>query len=182
MAYETEQVAGRQAMRQLDTQPSLPLAAYAGVHVAFWCGKLSVINTDDGLAIDYGRGGDLVHWRHDTFEPTWRDRMRSPEFVTFSLDADRQPARLRVEGLDEFVRVPQPGCGVALEMTTTCQNLGGLLAVAASEVEGVLAQHPAVKLAAVVPDPLHGEEVKAYIVLQPGFTRIDVTPQTLIAC
>lgn len=69
-------------------------------------------------------------------------------------------------------------------MTTTCQNLGGLLAVAtASEVEGAPAQHPAVKLAAVVPvpDPLRGEKVKAYIVLQPGFTRIDVTPQTLIA-
>lgn len=55
--------------------------------------------------------------------------------------------------------------------------------IAASEVEGVLAQHPAVKLAAVVPvpDPLRGEEVKAYIVLQPGLTRAEVTPQTLIA-
>lgn len=55
--------------------------------------------------------------------------------------------------------------------------------IAASEVEGVLAQHPDVKLAAVVPvpDPLRGEEVKAYIVLQPGLTRADVTPQALIA-
>jgi len=54
--------------------------------------------------------------------------------------------------------------------------------IAASEVEGVLAQHPAVKLAAVVPvpDALRGEEVKAYIVLQPGYTCDTTPPQELV--
>ncbi|HEX4954548.1 MAG TPA: AMP-binding protein [Thermoanaerobaculia bacterium] len=43
--------------------------------------------------------------------------------------------------------------------------------VAASEVEGVLARHPAVALAAVVgvADDLGGEEIKAYLVLRPGW-------------
>lgn len=109
VAYEMEQAAARQAARRPDTRPSLPLATYAGAYVSSWCGELTVINTGDGLAVDYGRGGVLTHWHHDTFELTWRDRMLSPEFVTFSLNADGQPARLRVEGLDEFVRVPQPG-------------------------------------------------------------------------
>lgn len=47
--------------------------------------------------------------------------------------------------------------------------------ISAAEVEGVLAQHPAVRGAAVVPvpDPLRGEEVKAFIQLQPGFDDID---------
>jgi crotonobetaine/carnitine-CoA ligase len=42
--------------------------------------------------------------------------------------------------------------------------------ISATEVEGVLAEHPAVRAAAVVavPDDLRGEEVKAFIQLQPG--------------
>ena len=42
--------------------------------------------------------------------------------------------------------------------------------ISAAEVEGVLCEHPAVRAAAVVPvpDELRGEEVKAFIQLQPG--------------
>jgi crotonobetaine/carnitine-CoA ligase len=42
--------------------------------------------------------------------------------------------------------------------------------ISAVEVEGVLCEHPAVRAAAVVPvpDELRGEEVKAFIQLQPG--------------
>jgi long-chain acyl-CoA synthetase len=49
-----------------------------------------------------------------------------------------------------------------------------------SEVESVLYLHPAVKLAAVigVPDPYHGEVVKACIALKP---EASVTPEALIA-
>ena len=47
--------------------------------------------------------------------------------------------------------------------------------ISAVEVEGVLAQHPAVRGAAVVPvaDELRGEEVKAFIQLQPGCEGTD---------
>lgn len=107
-AHEAEQAAARQAARRPNTRPSLPLAAYAGVYASSWCGELTVTNAGDGLTVEYGRGGVLTHWRHDTFELTWRDRMLSPDLVTFSLDASGQPMRLNIEGLDEFVRVSQP--------------------------------------------------------------------------
>ncbi|HSQ38565.1 MAG TPA: AMP-binding protein, partial [Anaerolineales bacterium] len=50
------------------------------------------------------------------------------------------------------------------------------------EVEGVLMEHPAVKLAAVVPvpDELRGEEVKAYIVLKDGRTRENTPPEEIL--
>ncbi len=52
--------------------------------------------------------------------------------------------------------------------------------ISAVEVEGVLAEHPAVRGAAVVPvpDELRGEEVKAFIQLQPGHEGLD--PQQLV--
>ena len=53
--------------------------------------------------------------------------------------------------------------------------------IAAVEVEEVIMQHKAIRLAACVsvPDDLRGEEVKAYIVLQPGHTSESVSPQAL---
>jgi acyl-CoA synthetase (AMP-forming)/AMP-acid ligase II len=55
--------------------------------------------------------------------------------------------------------------------------------ISTSEVEGVLLEHPKIKLAAIVPvpDELRGEEVKAYIVLKEGETRESVPPQEIIA-
>jgi crotonobetaine/carnitine-CoA ligase len=51
--------------------------------------------------------------------------------------------------------------------------------ISAAEVEGVLCEHPAVRAAAVVPvpDELRGEEVKAFIQLQPGETA---DPQDIV--
>lgn len=53
--------------------------------------------------------------------------------------------------------------------------------IAAAEVEGVLAQHPAVRTAAAVPvpDDLRGEEVKAFLELQPGHEATD--PREILA-
>jgi acyl-coenzyme A synthetase/AMP-(fatty) acid ligase len=55
--------------------------------------------------------------------------------------------------------------------------------IAASEVEAALCEHPQVQAAAVVPEPdeLRGEEVKAFIQLQPGETPESVPPQELLA-
>jgi carnitine-CoA ligase len=54
--------------------------------------------------------------------------------------------------------------------------------VSAVEVEGVLMEHTAVKMVAVVPvpDELRGEEVKAYIVLKAGYTRESVPPESIL--
>ena len=50
--------------------------------------------------------------------------------------------------------------------------------IAAVEVEGVLAEHPDILEAAVVsvPDKLRKEEVKAYLILRPGKTADDLSP------
>ena len=57
--------------------------------------------------------------------------------------------------------------------------------IAAVEVEGALAEHPDILEAAVVPvpDKLRKEEVKAYLILQPGKTADDLSPdQVAIHC
>ncbi|MGE0715577.1 MAG: class I adenylate-forming enzyme family protein [Alphaproteobacteria bacterium] len=54
--------------------------------------------------------------------------------------------------------------------------------IAAREVEGVLCALPEIREAAVVgvPDATRGEEVKAYVVLQPGLTPADVPPERIL--
>ncbi len=54
--------------------------------------------------------------------------------------------------------------------------------ISSVEVEGVLMEHPAVKVAAVVPvpDELRGEEVKAYIVLKDGYTKENASPESVL--
>lgn len=54
--------------------------------------------------------------------------------------------------------------------------------ISSFEVENVLSGHPKIKIAAVVPvpDPLKGEEVKAYIVLKEGETMDTLSPEAII--
>ena len=54
--------------------------------------------------------------------------------------------------------------------------------ISAAEVEGVLAEHPAVRAAAVVPvpDELRGEEVKAFIQLQPDAASAPIQPEEIL--
>lgn len=54
--------------------------------------------------------------------------------------------------------------------------------ISAAEVEAVLCEHPSVRAAAVVPvpDELRGEEVKAFVQLQPGETAETTPPQVLV--
>lgn len=54
--------------------------------------------------------------------------------------------------------------------------------IAAAEVEGVLSEHPNVRAAAVVsvPDELRGEEVKAFVQLQPGLSQEAVDPRDFV--
>jgi len=54
--------------------------------------------------------------------------------------------------------------------------------ISAAEVESVLMEHESIAVAAVVPvpDPLRGEEVKAYVVLRGGVTASDVEPEEIV--
>lgn len=54
--------------------------------------------------------------------------------------------------------------------------------IASVEVESILAEHSAIKLAAVVPvpDELRGEEVKAYIILKDGHTPQNTPPEMIL--
>ena len=54
--------------------------------------------------------------------------------------------------------------------------------IPAREVEAVLKDMPQVVEAAVlgVPDEIRKEEVKAYVILQPGLTRAEVPPEAII--
>ncbi|MBL8380374.1 MAG: acyl--CoA ligase [Burkholderiales bacterium] len=55
--------------------------------------------------------------------------------------------------------------------------------IPAREVEAVLKDMPEIAEAAVigVPDDIRKEEVKAYVILQPGLTRTEVPPQAIVA-
>lgn len=55
--------------------------------------------------------------------------------------------------------------------------------IAAREVESILLEIPEIAETAVVPvpDDTRGEEVKAYVVLQPGLTAADVPPERIVA-
>ncbi len=55
--------------------------------------------------------------------------------------------------------------------------------IPAREVESVLKDMPEIVEAAVipVPDELRKEEVKAYVILQPGLTKVEVPPEAIIA-
>ena len=87
--------AERQARAARDSlsQPSLPLARYAGTYRDPWYGDVAIEHSGNGLVIRMvptpGLVGDLVHWQHDTFLARWRDReMRADAYVTFTLGAD----------------------------------------------------------------------------------------------
>jgi len=79
--------------RRTDTQPSLPLAAYAGTYRDAWYGDVKIAERDGRLAISFTHTkaltGDLEHWQYDTFVARWHERsLDADAFVTFSLKPD----------------------------------------------------------------------------------------------
>jgi CubicO group peptidase (beta-lactamase class C family) len=81
------------AARDSTSQPSLPLAKYAGTYTDEWYGSVTIAQEGDKLAIRFDHTpslvGDLVHWQYDTFVARWRDReLRADAFVTFALNPD----------------------------------------------------------------------------------------------
>jgi CubicO group peptidase (beta-lactamase class C family) len=85
--------ARHQAARAKNSQPSLPLAGYAGTYRDAWYGDVSIVREGKVLRMKFSRTpsltGILSHWQHDTFIVRWDERwLNADAFVNFALDAD----------------------------------------------------------------------------------------------
>ena len=71
------------------SQPSLPLARYAGSYRDELYGDAAVALESGRLVLRFGRSpafvGDLEHWQYDTFIARWRTRHLEDAYVTFAL-------------------------------------------------------------------------------------------------
>ena len=92
------------------TQPSHPLAQFAGRFVDSLYGEMSVREEGGHLVLRFGdwATADLEHWHYDTFRAVWRDREFGTDMVTFVTDVDGKPATLVVKDLAEFARAAEP--------------------------------------------------------------------------
>jgi len=83
--------AGR-AGRDSASQPSLPLARYAGLYRDDLYGDASVALENGRLVLRFSRSpafvGDLEHWQYDTFIARWRAKHLEDAYVTFALTPD----------------------------------------------------------------------------------------------
>ncbi|MGH7540463.1 MAG: serine hydrolase [Gemmatimonadota bacterium] len=112
-SIEAEGEERREKMREArveDTRPSLALPEYAGTYADSLYGKASVAQESGGLVLRFGPFvGDLEHWHYDTFRAVWRDGSAGPEgaLATFALGADGKVARVGIQGIADFRRVPE---------------------------------------------------------------------------
>jgi CubicO group peptidase (beta-lactamase class C family) len=95
---------GKKAEREIDaahvsgTQPSLPLARYAGVYADSLYGTATVKMEGKKLIVSFGpqSAADLEHWHYDTFMAHWHDAYRGRQLMSFRLADDGTVAGLAV--------------------------------------------------------------------------------------
>ena len=92
------------AARDSTSQPSLPLAKYAGTYRDPWYGDVIIRQGSKGLEMQFSKTaellGDIEHWQHDTFIVRWRDRsMNADAFISFALTADGEIREMRMEAV-----------------------------------------------------------------------------------
>ncbi len=77
------------AKRVMNTQPSLPLTAYAGKYSDPFYGSMDVqlVNGKLKLFISKNLSADLDSWQFDSFQATWSKRWWDPELVKFEVSA-----------------------------------------------------------------------------------------------
>ncbi len=93
-----------QAARDATSEPSLPLAKYAGTLRDPWYGDVVVAQEGERLVLRFSRTpelvGDLQHWQHDTFVVRWRERwLNADAFLTYSLKPDGGIREARMEAI-----------------------------------------------------------------------------------
>lgn len=116
----------RQAERAADTQPSLPLSAYAGVFEDPVYGKARLVLSKDAtnkkvmtlkLSAHPAITGTLTHWHHDTFQVRWDHRLWQTSFLQFQMDRQGRATgftiSVRPDWIDtrryRFERIPEKG-------------------------------------------------------------------------
>ena len=52
---------------------------------------------------------ELEHWHYDTFRVVWKNRLLGKPLATFVVDGTPKVASMKLENIDEFVRVPAKG-------------------------------------------------------------------------
>ena len=111
--YSALREEGKKAEREIDashvagTQPSLPLARYAGVYADSLYGTATVKLDGNKLGVSFGplSAADLEPWHYDTFMAHWHDAYRGRQLVTFRLADDGTVAGLAVGADVYFKRV-----------------------------------------------------------------------------
>lgn len=109
MARAKEAAAKAEAERVEGTSPSLEAAKYSGKYTNEMYGDATVTFENGKLSARYGPAfnGDLEHWNYDTFRVTWSDPIQGKGFVTFTLDRKGNVAKMAIQGIAEFDRVPE---------------------------------------------------------------------------
>lgn len=87
------------------TQPSLPLARYAGVYADSLYGTATVKMEGKKLVVSFGplSAADLEHWHYDSFMAHWHDAYRGRQLLSFRLGEDGTVAGLAI-GDDAFFK------------------------------------------------------------------------------
>ncbi len=88
--------------RDKASQPSLPLAKYAGTYRDPWYGDVVIRDEGGKLRLRFSKTaqliGTLTPWQHDSFVVRWDDRaLNADAFVSFALDADGVITAMRMQ-------------------------------------------------------------------------------------
>ena len=90
--------------RVRNTQPSLPLASYAGTYGGEMFGEVRVADEAGKLVVRFVPAplfvGDLEHWHYDTFRVKWRDSIVYPfnyGFVSFVIDSKGKVSEMKMD-------------------------------------------------------------------------------------
>jgi len=94
--------------RTLNTQPSRPLASYAGKYADQFYGEIVIKLTDGKLRLELSpqRRATLEHWHYETFRTNWDQRWLGQGMVSFQLDPVSANVNSVSFGGAQFRRVP----------------------------------------------------------------------------
>jgi fatty-acyl-CoA synthase len=131
--------------------------------------EIEIRDLETGVPVPVGTRGEIVVRGPGAFEGYYKD----PERTAQTLDADGWVHTGDIGALDASGRVTYLG------RTKDMLKVGGEN-VAAVEIESLIAQHPAIKMVAVVgvPDPKYLEVAAAFVELRPGH---EATEEEIVA-